>query len=80
MLHTVEAILEPSGEVRLLEPVYVAAPSRALLTILETPAAPERGSAAVLLQRLGEYPLPLDCRHPAEEIEAQIEQERNAWE
>lgn len=80
MLQTVEAILEPSGEVRLLEPVHVFRPARVLLTILETPEAPERGSAAALLQRLRDNPLPPQCRRSAEEIDAQIEQERNAWE
>ncbi|CAA9893011.1 hypothetical protein METHB2_920003 [Candidatus Methylobacter favarea] len=35
MLKTVEAILEPSGEVRLLEPVHVSRPSRVLLTLLK---------------------------------------------
>jgi hypothetical protein len=80
MLQTVEAILEPSGEVRLLEPIRVSAPCRALLTVLETPAAPERGSAAALLKCLRENPLPPECRRTAEEIDAQIEQERNAWE
>ena len=37
-MKTVEAIIEPSGEVRLAEPVCVASPRRALVTILdETP-------------------------------------------
>ena len=80
MLQTVEAILEPTGQVRLLEPVQVTAPCRVLLTILETPRIPERGSAAALLKRLRENPLPPNCHRSAEEIDAQIEQERNAWE
>lgn len=80
MLQTVEAILEPSGEVRLLEPVHVSAPARALLTLLETSATTGRGNAAALLQRLRDNPLPPECRRSAEEIDAQIEQERNAWE
>ena len=80
MLQTVEAILEPSGEVRLLEPVHVSRPSRVLLTLLETPTEPERGNAAALLQRLRDNPLPQECRRSAKEIDAQIEQERNAWE
>jgi hypothetical protein len=74
MLQTVEAILEPSGEVRLLEPVHVTTPMRALLTVLATPAAPERGSAAALLKRLRDNPLPPECRRSLEEIDAQIEQ------
>ena len=34
-MRTVEAVIEPSGEVRLVEPVHVASPCRALVTILE---------------------------------------------
>ena len=34
-MRTVEAIIEPSGEVRLAEPVHVSSPRRALVTILE---------------------------------------------
>jgi len=80
MLQTVEAILEPSGEVRLLEPVHVSAPARALLTLLETPAPTERGNAAALLQRLRDNPLPPQFHRSGEEIDAQIRQERDAWE
>jgi hypothetical protein len=35
MLKTVEAIIETTGEVRLVEPVNVSSPRRALVTILE---------------------------------------------
>ncbi len=38
MHRTVEAIVETDGQVRLLEPAQVTAPSRALLTILDEPA------------------------------------------
>ena len=34
-MRTVEAIIQPSGEVRLVEPVHVLSPRRALVTILE---------------------------------------------
>jgi hypothetical protein len=41
-MKTVEAVLEPSGEVRLIEPVQVLAPRRVLVTILEeSPDSPE---------------------------------------
>ena len=39
-MKTVEAVIEPTGEVRLIQPVYVTSPRRALVTILEE--APER--------------------------------------
>jgi len=34
-MRTVEAIIQPSGEVRLAEPVHVRSARRALVTILE---------------------------------------------
>ena len=34
-MRTVEAIIQPNGEVRLVEPVHVPFPRRALVTILE---------------------------------------------
>jgi len=34
-MRTVEAVIEPGGEVRLVEPVQVPSAGRALLTILE---------------------------------------------
>jgi hypothetical protein len=34
-MRAVEAIIQPSGEVRLAEPVHVPTPRRALVTILE---------------------------------------------
>ena len=41
-MKTVEAIIEPNGEIRLTEPVHVSGPRRALVTILdEVPLAHE---------------------------------------
>jgi hypothetical protein len=80
MLKTIEAILEPSGQVRLLEPVHVFRPSRVLLTLLEPATETQRGNATALLQRLKDNPLPPQYQRNAEEIDEQIEQERNAWE
>jgi hypothetical protein len=45
-MRTVEAIIEPTGEVRLVEPVHVASPMRALVTILEE--APDTNDTALL--------------------------------
>ena len=45
-MKTVEAIIEPTGEVRLIQPVHVAFPTRALVTILEE--APDTHETAVL--------------------------------
>jgi hypothetical protein len=38
MLRTFEAIIEPDGRVRLLEPISVPSATRALVTILDVPA------------------------------------------
>jgi hypothetical protein len=45
-MKTVEAIIEPNGEVRLIEPIVVSSPCRALVTILED--APTDHDAALL--------------------------------
>ena len=81
MLQTVEAIVDPQGGVRLLEEVHVSVPTRAILTLLQTPTetTPKRGSAASLLKFLEQNPLPEALRRPAEELDAGIEEERNAW-
>ena len=39
MIQTVEAVIDASGRVRLLGPVTVDAPRRALVTVLEEPGA-----------------------------------------
>jgi hypothetical protein len=41
MIRTVEAVIDKEGKVRLLEPVQLSSPRRALVTILETPAMPD---------------------------------------
>ena len=45
-MKTVEAVIEPNGKVLLVEPVRVASPRRALVTILEE--APTVHDAALL--------------------------------
>jgi hypothetical protein len=49
MLRTIEAVVEADGRVRLLEPVDVQAPRRALLTILDEPAEEEAANLPALL-------------------------------
>jgi hypothetical protein len=39
MIQTVEAMIDPGGHIRLLAEVKIASPRRALVTILEEPAA-----------------------------------------
>jgi hypothetical protein len=60
-MKTVEAVIEPTGEVHLVEPVHVTSPRRALVTILEeTPAANETAL-------LSEAALAEDWNRPEEE-------------
>ncbi len=86
MLQTVEAEVDVNGNVRLLEPLRLAKPTRALVTLLENGAAPaadvgkEQGNAAALLEILRNNRLPESDRPSVEEIEAQIEENRNSWE
>lgn len=42
MIQTVEAVVDVNGQVRLLGTVHVNSPRRALVTVLEEPAAIER--------------------------------------
>ena len=83
MLQAVEAILEPSGEVRLLENIRVTEPTRVVVTVIETASAIEQtgqGDTKSLLEFLSGNRLPKQGRLSAEEIDAQVEAERNAWE
>jgi hypothetical protein len=49
MIRTFEAIVDPSGNVRLLENVHLAGPRRALVTILDD--APRSEETALLSER-----------------------------
>ncbi len=83
MLQAIEVIVEPNGVIRPLEELHVETPTRGVLTLLETPSLtaekPERGSAEAILRFLKEHPLPAEGRRTAEEIDAQIREEREAW-
>lgn len=84
MSHAIPAILEPSGQVRLLESVRVAVPTRVLVTIpgadgFTNDSKSALGDTQALLKLLRENRLPQEARLSAEEIDGQIEAERNAW-
>jgi len=49
MIQTVEAVVDATGQVRLLGEVHVGSPRRALVTVLEEPAAMP-GEAALLAE------------------------------
>lgn len=84
MLHTLEAEIDQNGQVRLLESVRLAKPCRALVTLLEQgddeqDSSPTKGNPLAALEYLHATPLPVEARWSPEEIEAQIEEERHAW-
>jgi hypothetical protein len=60
-MRTVEAVIEPNGEVRLVEPLCLPSPRRALVTILEE--APSVHDAALL----SEAALAEDWNRPEED-------------
>jgi hypothetical protein len=82
MLQTVEAEIDVDGNVRVLEPLHVTKPTRALLTLLEDASAPagNQGNVAELLKLLHSPEFANRRSYSPEEIEAQIEENRNAWE
>ena len=49
MIQTVEAVVDPNGNVRLLEDIRLTGPRRALLTILDD--APRSAETALLSER-----------------------------
>lgn len=81
MLQTVKAEVDVGGNVRLLEPLHVTQTSPALVTLLDTPngTASLQGNAAAVLQFLQENRLPEAARPTAAEIEAHIQEAREAW-
>jgi hypothetical protein len=62
MIQTVEAIVDAEGRVRLLSEIHIDGPRRALVTVLEEPAAVP-GEAALL----AEAALAVDWLRPEED-------------
>jgi len=60
-MRTIEAVIEPNGEIRLTETVHLSAPRRALVTIMEE--APLINDAALL----SESALAEDWNRPEED-------------
>lgn len=82
MLQSVEAIVEPSGVVRLLESFRVDHPCRAVVTLLEAPSQAVADTGPVqedLLSFLDRTRLAPEARLDAREIEEQVEAARSAW-
>ena len=82
MLQTVEAEIDASGNVRLLEPVRVTRKARAIVTVLEETngARENEGNAKQILELLKSPEFANRKSYSAEEIESQIEEARNSWE
>ena len=80
MLRTVEAEINTDGTVTLLEPVEVKKTSRALVTVLENGDEPNKGNAAAILELINSPGFKNRRSYSAEEIEAQIEENRNSGE
>lgn len=80
MLQTIEAEIDVNGTVHLREPIYVSKPTRALVTLLED-AMPKAdvGNAAELLKVLHSPEFANRRSYTAEEIEAQINENRESW-
>ena len=82
MLQTVEAEIDVSGNVRLLEPLRVSKKSRAIVTVLEETNGDtqEKGNGKMLLELLKSSEFANRKSYSAEQIEAQIDEARNSWE
>ena len=79
MLRTIEAEITTDGTVTLLEPIQVETTTRALVTVLANGSGAKNGNVAAV-QRLMKTPGFKNRRsYSADEIDKQIEEERNAW-
>ena len=81
MLQTVEAEIDVSGQIRLLEPLRISKKSRAIITVLDelNGDTKERGNSKHVLEFLRNNRLPETSRPSVEEIEAQITEARESW-
>lgn len=81
MLQTLEAEIDVNGNVHLREPVRITKPTRALVTLLEEiPASTSsQGNIAAVLRLLRSPEFANRKSYSAAEIDAQIEENREAW-
>lgn len=63
MIRTVEAVIREDGSIQLLEPIQVAEPRRALVTILDDPPKESVSETALL----SEAALAVDWNRPEED-------------
>lgn len=80
MLQAIEAEISADGHVVLQEPLHLNGTYRAVVTVLEPINAQQKPrDSQDLVNFLRENKLPLSARRSAEEIDAQIKKERDAW-
>jgi hypothetical protein len=81
MLQTVKAEVDESGTVHLLEPLRVEKRTRAIVTLLDEPAPVQenKGNAKKIIELMQSPEFKNRKSYSAEEIEAQIEENRNSW-
>lgn len=82
MLKTLEATLEPEGTIHFREKVRLTRSQRVLVTLLEEDSAAsddEPGSVARMLALLASPAFRNRPFGSAKEVEATVEQNRNAW-
>jgi hypothetical protein len=82
MLKTIEATLDPEGTIRFSEPIHLTQPRRVLVTLLEEESLPTDDSDGDVARMLALLVEPMFRNRPfgsAEELEATVEQNRNAW-
>lgn len=79
MLQTVEAEVDTNGTVHLLEPLHVKKRTRAIVTLIEQPVQENKGNVGKILEMMQTPEFKNRKSYSAEEIEAQIEENRNSW-
>lgn len=78
MLQTVEAMLDPDGNIHLLEKLKVTEPTKVIVTLLNTDTQ-DQGTGQAVLDSLKNNPIPLENRRSSNEIEQYIQQTRDGW-
>jgi hypothetical protein len=79
MLTTVEAEIDVNGNVRLLEPLSLSKPSRAIVTVLEETNGNGKRKENNILEFLRSEEFINRKSYSAEEIEAQIKENEDSW-
>ena len=82
MLKTLEATIDPEGRIRFREKIRLTRPQRVLVTLLDeenAPAGDDEGGVTRMLALLSAPDFRDRPFGSAAELEAMVEQNRNAW-